>query len=147
MPSSNEVVSKEVLRLSRRLGVEPPNVIFWQSGKAKYDHETKTIYLHDPAWAAMVDPACSGPCYWGGIVMHELAHYLNHIWNLGTGHSVDMYAIHMGLVLWNDMPLAESERHECNYRPLSYKRGKIEAGVLILEHEKGGWPLEIYTGG
>ena len=135
MPRSNEVVENLLWEWSVRLGVDPPKVRFWATGRAKYDSADQTIYIHDVTWAEYVDPDCTGPCFWG-VILHEFAHYLDHQWNNQVGHTPEMYAILTGLTLHEDLPLAAYEKHEKEYKPLSLKQGKKAAGAAILANYK-----------
>lgn len=137
LPNDNRVVTREVNRISRLLEVKPPRVEFWSSGKAKYEPDLQTIYVHSVTWAAMVDPECSGPCYWGGIILHEFAHYLADIWYGEEGHNEFMYALQTALILLLDFPLGEHEKHELHYKPGAFRQGKRRAGQAILEDLKG----------
>jgi hypothetical protein len=138
MPRSNAVVEREVARVSRILGVEPPKMKFWSHGIAKYEPDERTIYIHDTEWAEYVDPDCTGPCFWGAVVWHEFAHYLADIWTGDHGHTPEMYAIATALALLTDIPLDEFYRHEKKYKPLAFKRGRKMAGAVTLIAFKKG---------
>ena len=137
LPESNAVVEKELRRLSARLGVETPTIKFWKSGLAKYEPDENTIYIHDTTWAQYVDPDCSGVCFWGGVVLHEFAHYLDHIWNDQIGHTPEMYAILIGLNMAEGLDLETLFHHEKTYRPGSLSKGSRLAGPAILSQYKG----------
>lgn len=142
LPSRDEDVVRQVNKVCDRLGVEPPNVKFWQTHVAKYDPVDKTLWLHSAQWIRMFDPDCTGSCFWSAIVMHELAHYLDHVWYEQVGHTPQMYAIQTALVLMEDLPLEEFRKHETKYKPLASKRGRQWAGqalIAALQVKKEEW--------
>jgi hypothetical protein len=129
---SEEVVRRELDRLSKQLSVVTPTLIFWSHGNAQCDYDTNTIKLPSPAWTDEFDPMCTPACYWGAAVLHEFAHYLDHVWNDGDGHSAEMYAIQTGLILHEDLPLDEFYFQENKYKPRSFFLGRKMAGTAIL---------------
>jgi hypothetical protein len=141
IPDRNDKVRSALANLSVQLGVKPPTVTFWLNANAKYEPDDRSIWLPDVAHTEYIDPLCTGPCYWSAVVMHEFAHYLADEWTGESGHTPEMFAIQTALVLLLDLPLAEFEKHECNYKPLAFKRGRKMAGVSILADIK-----ETYLG-
>lgn len=135
LPESEQVVVREVARLARELNLRPPeSVEFWYKGDGQYLSETKTIHLPSPEFVSEFDPdLCTEPDRYWGVVIHELSHYVADMWHGEEGHTPRMFAIAMGIVLREGLPLDDFYLWENNYKPRSFKRGRKVAGQVILD--------------
>lgn len=137
-PVNEREVEKHLGRLSRGLQVSPPKVAGWWSANAQYDPETQTLKIPSNKFCEKYDPDIVGDYnrYWG-LVLHEYAHYLEHVWLDEVGHSPAMYAIALGLAMREGIPLDDFVHYENSYLPGALKRGMKAAGDAILTKYKG----------
>ena len=131
-PSDKEVKSF-VRRLSKEYNPrkEELGIVLWDKLGGWYDGN-QTIYLPSQESVEYYDPYCE-PVYYWGIVIHEFAHYLEHIYNYQEGgHTGIMYSILIGLALSLNYPLDVLWRYENAYKPRSFQRGRLLSGALIM---------------
>lgn len=133
---SEKVLRKELARLSKDLGVVVPAVNAWSRGDGRYDYETLTLNIPNQEWQERYHPDCPASTYWG-VVLHEYAHHLDHLWCNGSGHTPEMYALLTALILREDLPMDAYFQDEERYKPQSFHRGRRIAGTAILADFKG----------
>ncbi len=151
MPTK-EIVTQQVGKLCRSLGVKPP-VVFFHPGitnTCEDDH----ILLMDPDWAIENDgpiehmkwPTALHERYWETVI-HEVAHWVT--FKSGAAEEVDhrplMYQVLIGIILREGLALDVLWRCESRYRPGSLSRGGKLAGDVILENALGQSPVQRET--
>lgn len=135
-PSDGRIVKKEIRRLSKKLGVEPPRVAFWLRGDAEYNPGERIISIPEWEWALTYDPYLFPEKYWC-LVMHEYAHHLYNLWNESSGwHNARFYSILTGIVMAQGIPMDIFQEEENWYKPMSLRNGKYLAGWKLLESHK-----------
>lgn len=132
-PDNEAAVRQEIENLSEQMQVVTPSVEFWLNPHAKYDPNSVTIYIPSVEACVSFDPTVMGdPHRYWGLLMHEYAHHLDHVWNNGDDHNPKHSAILIGLNLYLGLPLADVEMYELGYKPGWWKKGSRVAGISIL---------------